>query len=82
MQLMKIYMNWDSEKGVILYFFKDFAWKKFRSQRRREVQERLNEKKDQLEKILERNKSKIRCETFDSLPHKRSKGKAPEGSST
>ena len=47
-----------------------------------ENKERLNEKKDQLEKILERKKSKIRCETFDSLPHKRSKGKAPEGSST
>lgn len=43
--------------------------------------ERLNEKKDLLEKVLEKNKSKRRLETFSSLPHKR-RGKAPEGSGT
>lgn len=42
--------------------------------------ERMNEKKDLLEKILERNKSKRRLETSSSLPHKRNKGKAPGGS--
>ena len=50
-----------------------------------ENQERLNEKnekKDLLEKILEKNKSKRRLETVSSLPQKRRRGKAPEGSGT
>lgn len=47
-----------------------------------ESKERLNEKKDLLEKILEKNKSKRRLETVSSLPHKRSRRKAPEGSGT
>ena len=34
---------------------------------------------DLLEKFLLKNKSKRRLETFNSLPHKRSKGKAREG---
>ena len=44
-----------------------------------ENKERLNEKKDLLEKILERNKFKRRLETSSSLPNKRNKGKAPGG---
>ncbi|PFX18413.1 hypothetical protein AWC38_SpisGene17223 [Stylophora pistillata] len=47
-----------------------------------ENKEKLNEKKDLLEKILEKNKSKRRFETFSSLPHNRSRRKAPEGSGT
>ena len=47
-----------------------------------ENKERLNEKKDLLERILEKNKSKRRLETVSSLPHKRSRRKAPEGSGT
>ena len=47
-----------------------------------ENKERLNEKKDLLEKMLEKNKSKRRLETVSSLPHKRSRRKAPEGSGT
>ena len=47
-----------------------------------ENKEKLNEKKDLLEKILEKNKSKRRLETVSSLPHKRSRGKAPEGRGT
>ena len=47
-----------------------------------ENKERLKEKKDLLEKILEENKSKRRLETSTSLPLKRSRGKAPEGSAT
>ena len=45
-----------------------------------ENKERLNKKKDLLEKILERNKFKRRLETSSSLPNKRNKGKAPGGS--
>ena len=45
-----------------------------------ENKEWVNEKKDLLEKILERNKFKIRLETSSSLPNKRNKGKAPGGS--
>lgn len=45
-----------------------------------ENKERLNEKKDLLEKILERNKLKRRMETSSSLPHKRSRREAPGGS--
>ena len=47
-----------------------------------ENEERLNEKKDLLKNILEKNKSKGRLETFSSLPHTRSRGKAPEGIGT
>lgn len=47
-----------------------------------ENKEKLNKKKELLEKILENNKSKRRMETSSSLPHKRSRGKAPEGSGT
>ena len=47
-----------------------------------ENKERLNEKKDLLEKVLEKSKSKRKLETFSSLAHKRSRGKAPEGSGT
>lgn len=47
-----------------------------------ENKEKLNEKKDLLEKILEKNISKRRLETISSLPHKRNRRKVPEGSGT